>query len=296
MNSFRYARVAVGRVAMLVTIAVGVASAADVVQLTDDGSLKRDPRFIDGGEQILYCYDENPALIRMMKMRADERKPSPMFDDSGNKHQLEPYLSPDQRYIVFTECTGNLTARLVIRDRQEKKDAFVTHSGRGGTRAPTFSPQSDLVVYAFAETGPQQLWSVKPDGTDKKQLTECEGISNWPTFTPDGKRIVFANSRENNYEIYSMNLDGSDEQRLTTNSLMDIRPAVSPDGQRIAFASTRDGNYEIYVANIDGSDVRRVTHHEGRDDYPSWHPDSTQLIFVSERRGRSDLYLVEVPK
>ena len=48
------------------------------------------------------------------------------------------------------------------------------------------------VTYAFAETGPQQLWSVKPDGSDKKQLTECEGISNWPTVTPDGEtRRVF---------------------------------------------------------------------------------------------------------
>lgn len=272
-----------------------LAPAADLIQLTHDGSMKRDPRYFGNGKEIVYCYDETPDLIRMMRMQSDELKPVPMFEDSGNRHHIEPEVSADGRYVVFTECTGNLTARLVIRDRQEKKDAYITHSGRGGTRSPCFSPTSDLVVYAFAETGPQQLWSVKPDGSDKKQLTESEGISNWPTFTPNGKRIVFANSRENNYEIYSMNIDGSDELRLTSNALMDIRPQVSPDGKRIAFTSLRDGNYEVYVMDIDGKNVHRITDNEERDDYPAWHPDSEKLIFVGERAGRFDLFLAKVP-
>ena len=142
-----------------------VLPAAQPIRLTDDGSLKRDPRFVNEGKELVYCYDEAPDLIRMMRISLDEPNPEPMFDNSGDKHQLEPFFSPDGRYIVFTECTGNLSARLVIREQQSKKDAYITHSGRGGTRSPCFSPTSDLVVYAFAETGPQHLWSVKPDGT-----------------------------------------------------------------------------------------------------------------------------------
>ncbi len=268
--------------------------AAEVERLTDDGSLKRDPRFISE-EKVVYCYDETPDLIRMMQVTIGELAATPVHDDAGNKHQLEPSFSPDTRYVAFTECTGNLTARLVIRDKQQNKDVYITHSGRGGTRSPCFSPSSDLVVYAFAETGPQHLWSVKPDGSEKKQLNQSQGISNWPTFTPDGQRIVFSNSQENNYEIYSMNLDGSNEKRLTQNSLMDIRPAVSPDGKRIAFTSTRDGNYDIYVMNIDGTDVKRVTDGEERDDYPTWHPDSKRVVFVGEQAGRFDLYMATVP-
>ena len=298
---FRVAVVFVANLALFASLglftALGTASlfAGEIEQLTHDGSNKRDPRFIAGGDQIIYCYDETPSLIRMMKMNAEELKPTLMFADSGNKHQLEPSFSPDQRYMVFTECTGNLSARLVIRDLRDKKDAAITHQGRGGTRSPCFSPTSDLVVYAFAETGPQQLWSVKPDGSDKKQLTECQGISNWPTFTPDGKRLVFGNSRANNYEIYSMNLDGTDERRLTENSLMDIRPQVSPDGKRIAFTSTRGGTYDVYVMNIDGTNVKQITDSEERNDYPAWHPDGTHLLYVGERGGRFDLFLAEVP-
>ncbi len=272
-----------------------MAYAAEPVRLTADGTNKRDPRFIDGGKKLIYCYDETTALIRMMQINLPDGDPTPVFDDAGDKHHLEPDVSPDGRFIVYTQCTGNLTARLVIRDQQESKQAYVTHSGRGGTRSPVFSPDSKLVVYAFAERGPQQLWSVNTLGQEKKQLTHCQGISNWPSFTPDGKTIVFSNSRENNYEIYSMKLDGSDEHRLTHNTVMDIRPTVSPDGKRLAFVSTRDGNYEVYVANIDGTVVQRITHNEERDDYPRWHPNGRQLVMVSERDGLFDLYLVDVP-
>ncbi|MCH7725015.1 MAG: PD40 domain-containing protein [Planctomycetes bacterium] len=271
-------------------------TAAERVRLTTDGTNKRDPRFIENGKTLIYCYDETQALVRMMRMDVEERKPTPVFTDAGDKHHLEPAVSPDGRFIAYTQCTGNLTAQLVIRNLKDNKSAFVKHSGRGGTRSPVFSPDSKLVVYAFAETGPQQLWSVSIEAKEKKQLTQSQGVSNWPTFTPDGKTLVFSNSRENNYEIYSMNLDGSNEKRLTTNKLMDIRPAVSPDGKRIAFVSTRDGNYEVYIMNIDGTDVRRITHSEERDDYPTWHPNGRQLVMVSERDGLFDLYLADVPE
>lgn len=278
----------------LLTVCVIVACAAvhaeQPQQMTTDGTLKRDPRFIDGGKTLVYCYDETPALVRMMKLNVGNRTVEPMFSDSADKHHIEPAFSPDGRRMSYTACTGNLTARLVIRELESGKEVSITHSGRGGTRSPVFSPDSQRVVYAFAEKGPQQLWSVRVDGGDKKQVTTCSGVSNWPTFTPNG-RIVYANSRERNYEIYIMDADGSNEQRLTENTLMDIRPAVSPDGRRIAFVSTRTGNYDIFVMNIDGTNLRRITTSEERDDYPAWHPNGRQIVVVSEREGRFDLYL-----
>lgn len=272
------------------------AIAGEPQQLTEDGILKRDPQFVDGGKALIYGYDEQDDLVRVMKLDLESGKAEPLVKDVGDKHHIEPVVSADGRYLSVTECTGNLTAKLIIRDLENNKTAEIKHSGRGGTRSPAFAPDNSRVVYAFAETGPQQLWSVKLDGSDKKQLTQCEGISNWPTFTPDGKTIVFANSRENNYEIYTMGVDGSNGRRLTENTLMDIRPSVSPDGKQVAFTSTRNGFYDIYVMNIDGSKVRQITDSEERDDYPCWHPEGKKLAVISERAGRFDVYLYDVPE
>jgi len=273
-------------------IIVGFSSAK--TRLTTDGSNKRDPVFIDGGTTLVYGIDENRDLIRLKQLDLDTLQPKPYYE-SANRHHVEVAFSRDGRYVSYTECTGNLTAQFVIKDLQEKKDYFVKHSGRGGTRSPAFAPDNSVVVYAFAEKGPQQLWSVDMEAKNKKQLTQCEGISNWPSFTPDGKTIIFSNTRENNYEIYSMDANGSNEKRLTENTIMDIRPVVSPNGKQIAFTSLRNGFYNVYVMNIDGTDVRQVTDSEERDDYPTWHPDGKRLALVSERKGKFDLYMVEVP-
>ena len=267
---------------------------AELIRLTEDGTNKRDPCFIDSGKTLIFCFDDGPDLIRMMRMDMESRRVEPVFRDAGNRHNLEPAFSSDGRFVAFTQCTGNLTARLVIRNQETNAEAYVTHSGRGGTRSPAFSPDGKRVVYAFAETGPQQLWAVDTDGKNKKQLTECSGISNWPTFTPDGKTVVFSNSRENNYELYATAVDGSSERRLTHNTIMDIRPAVSPDGKQVAFVSTRAGSYDVFIMNIDGSNVRQMTSSEERDDFPNWHPNGRQIVFVSERGGEFDLYLIDV--
>ena len=272
------------------TIALGAAE----VRLTTDGTNKRDPRFINDGKEIMYSFDETRALIRLMVMDAKDLKPQPMFKDA-NKHQLNAAMSPDGKYIAFNECTGNLTAHFVIRHRDPRKDAHVKHGGRGGYRSPVFSPDSKFVFYCFAETGPQHIWRVTPDGKNKKQITEGTGVNNWPSFTPDGKTLVFGSSRTNTYEIYTSDADGKNVKRLTNNTVMDIRPEVSPDGRRIVFTSLRDGNRELYVMDIDGKNLRRLTHNDERDDYASWHPDGRRIIYVGERGGRFDLYLLDMP-
>ena len=265
-------------------------------RLTFDGANKRDPVFIKDGATLVYSYDEREDLIRAVSVEMDdlEAGPVPLFDN-GRSHQTEIAFSPDGRYAAFGECTGNLTGKLVIRDLEAKKQAEIKHSGRGAYRTPAFTPDGKRVVYAFAEKGPMQLWSVDLEGNDKKQLTETEGLTHWPSFTADGKLIAYANSRENNYEIYLRDFDGGNERRLTENRLMDFRPRLSPDGKRICFVSTRHGNYEVYVMDADGGNVTRVTHNQERDDYPSWHPDGRRLVYASERNGRVDLYLADTP-
>ena len=263
------------------------------IRLTTDGTNKRDPLYIKGGQEIMYSYDETRALIRLMVMDAKELKPRPMFEDA-NKHQLNAAMSPDGKYIAFNECTGNLTAHFVIRHRDPRKDAHVKHGGRGGYRSPVFSPDSKHVFYCFAETGPQHIWRVTPDGKNKKQITEGTGVNNWPSLTPEGETLVFGSSRTNTYEIYKCDADGKNVKQLTHNKVMDIRPQVSPNGRRIVFTSVRDGNRELYMMDIEGKNVVRLTHHEERDDFAAWHPDGKRIIYVGERRGRFDLYLLDV--
>ena len=99
------------------------AAALAQTRLTTDGTLKRDPHFTKDGSALIYCTDQTVALVRMMRLDLASGETSVVFEDAGDKHHVEPALSPDQRFIAYTQCTGNLTARLVIRDQQEAAEA-----------------------------------------------------------------------------------------------------------------------------------------------------------------------------
>ena len=142
-------------------------------QLTFDGNNKRDPIFINNGAKIAYAYDERDDFVRSMTIDMSELEadPKPLFGEDRS-HQTELACSSDNRYIAFVQCTGNLSAKLVIRDLQDNKESAVVHNGRGGYRTPFFTPDGTRVVYAFAESGPQQLWSVDLQCNNKKQLQQ----------------------------------------------------------------------------------------------------------------------------
>lgn len=117
MNYFKCRSCSLGPVLLAIFLASADASAGEPVRLTTDGSLKRDPCFVEDGSKLVYCYDEGPDLVRMLQMKMADRSITPVFEDAGNRHNLEPAWSLDGKWIAYTQCTGNLTARLVIHTR-----------------------------------------------------------------------------------------------------------------------------------------------------------------------------------
>lgn len=281
---------------ILFSLTIQRASAAEPVRLTSNGRLKRDPQFINDGKQLIYVEQENPILLRLMRMNLSDRGIEPLHKDAGTS-ELEPDFSTDGRFYAFVQGRGNLSLALVIKDLREKTDAEVPpQGGFSGLRNPAISPDNKRVLYCYPEAGRQHIFSVNMQAQDRQQLTDSSGINNWPDFSPDGKKIVFGSTRDGNYDLYIMNADGNNVRRLTDHPTQDIRPEFSPDGTRIVFTSNRDRNYEIYVINTDGTNLKRITQHAERDDYATWHPDGKRLVIISERAGRFDLYLVNVPE
>src|SRR5713101_1532791 len=88
----------------------------------------------------------------------------------------------------------------------------------------TESARTGLIVFSAVDANNRfQIFSVKPDGSDKKQLTH-QGSNVTPAWTPDGKRIIFASDRSGTREIYLMNEDGSELESSVGNRGCPDRP------------------------------------------------------------------------
>ena len=103
-----------------------------------------------------------------------------------------------------------------------------------------------------------EIQLVRPDGSDRRQVTKLGRASFAPFFFPDGKRIVFASNYEDpsqsgrNFDLYAVDVDGKNVERITQYDSFDAFPVFSPDGKWLVFASNRGGSHpretNLYLA------------------------------------------------
>ncbi len=152
------------------------------------------------------------------------------------------------------------------------------------------------IAYDRVVSGNYDIWSMNPDGSDRRNITNSAEDEWNPSWSPDGSRLAFVSDRaEGNWDIYVINVDGSGLMRLTDHPARDSEPAWSPDGSTIAFVSRRDGHSEIYAMNADGSNQRNLSNHPNGDEAPAWSPDGRRIAFQSTRVDgwlNSDIFIM----
>lgn len=117
----------------------------------------------------------------------------------------------------------------------------------------SFAPNGTL-IFASVSSGNDEIWSIKPNGTGQRQLTNDPADETAPVPSSDGKTVFFASNRTGSFQVWRMNADGSDQTQITFNEAG--RPIfVSPDGKWIYYrhgvektlwrASTKGGEEEL---------------------------------------------------
>jgi Tol biopolymer transport system component len=149
------------------------------------------------------------------------------------------------------------------------------------------TPPVGLIVFSSNRSGPWHIWSVRPDGSDLKEITRGAPDENDvdPAFAPDGKSILFSSTRGGKAGVWRMALDGSNLERICDGD----QAEPSPDGRRIAF---RRGE-RIFVRDLGGGQEKAVTpekfaHCSG----PSWSPDGKTIAFACRWDAGNAIYTV----
>ena len=81
-----------------------------------------------------------------------------------------------------------------------------------------FPGQNGRIAYVFhLPNGFHEIYTMNPNGTDRKKLTNNLAYDTSPTYSPSGTKIAFASVREGDVsKIYTMNAsDGSAKKPLT---------------------------------------------------------------------------------
>ena len=86
--------------------------------------------------------------------------------------------------------------------------------------------QERIAYNTFGGTN-SDIWSMKTDGTDPRQLTTNTANDGDPSFSPDGSKIAFVSVRDGNLEIYVLNADGTNQVRLIGPGVYEAVPTSS---------------------------------------------------------------------
>lgn len=204
-----------------------------------------------------------------------------------------PIWSPDGTKITFaSERDGD--SEIYVMNADGSGQTRLTNTP-GDDSHPHWFPDGSRIIFNSARTTPDltvdwgkqylELFSMKPDGTDVKQLTSFKTIATFPSVSPDGTKIVFrmvtdtpalnwdSTAAHRNSEVYVMNLDGSGLRNLSNSPAYDGWPCWSPDSRHIVFVSNRNGPPnvgQLFVIATDGSGLKALTSNTQSYVQPSW--------------------------
>ncbi len=167
-----------------------------------------------------------------------------------------------------------------------------------------FLAEPGSILFFSDESGTAQLYSMEPDGSDVRRLTDDPDFHvGRAVWSPDGTKIVFEGPQELAHygpALYVVNADGTGRYRLTHVTTPGVHPANgeypvwSPDGRRIAFRRVMfpeaAGILDVYVVDIDGTNEQRVTATPNLLEYiGSWTPQGHLLVSVFDYNYRDSL-------
>ena len=160
-----------------------------------------------------------------------------------------------------------------------------------GTTWATFPGRNGDIV--FSRSG--RIYVMKPNGSEKRQLTFGPAADTFPAYSSSGKRIVFWRKFQGGRaHLYVMHADGSDLRRIPNTGRHDCCPAFSPNANRIVFQSDLHSyDQQIWVMRVDGTDRHRLTHASRWSGAPVFSPDGRRIafertdgVYVMRRDGR----------
>lgn len=212
--------------------------------------------------------------------------------DSAN-----PAFSPDSNKILFSKSNGGAQNLMILDLANNSLKKLIDDSEHNYVNMPGSSWNKTLNKITFSSdlSGNDEIWTIKPDGSEIFKITNNIS-SDWePTFSPLGEWIVFQSSRDGNWEIYKQNLSTNELIRLTYDTSDDWEPNWSPKGDLIVFQSNRTGNWDIWTMDINGQNLRNITNNPAEDTDPSFSPDGRWIVYSTDRDALdAEIHLVSV--
>jgi len=213
------------------------------VALTNDRFVDWSPIWSPDGRYLFFSSDRGGSM-NLWRVPVDEATglatgdPEPVTTPSSNSALIT--MSADGKRLAYVEqsWTQNLMrAAFPPGSRPEDPPTPVTQGSRFFAE-PQVSPDGQwLATYSLDQSN--NLYVVRTDGTDLRQITD-DGFKNVaPRWSPDGQQIAFYSNRSGPFQVWTIHPDGSGLRQVTFGTANETfyYPLWSPDGRYLVYSS-----------------------------------------------------------
>jgi Tol biopolymer transport system component len=254
-------------------------------------------RFSSDTSKLLAVLERALAEARAAEQRArlEQKKPPEPTGAPGWRQRLTA-----QPRLMIGAVAAALLLALVV-------GGVILFSGSEDATPPAPTPQTPTETQALPPPGvngriafldDQELWSVRPNGSGARPLTQDFAEVRRPDWNHDGTQVAFASDRGNdpgNFDLWILDAEDGSTTRLTSGPEDDGAPDWSPDGTEIAFGRGKPGeeHKDIWVVDVRSEELRQVTNDPADDDAPDWSR-TNRLAFESDRDGHDyEIYTLD---
>ncbi len=244
----------------------------------------------------------------------------------------EPGWSPDGQSVAFIS-EGNVWIVPVHGGvpRRLTHDPAGAGDPRGATdHHPQWSPKGTWILYESGQHGFNELYVVKPDGSDEHALVTAETYTGRdvlgsatpdhgdavssdrfdpaPRWSPDGTRISYTERSRTTFsgKLKVLSFDQKTGKAGTAVDLYVAKndpggawaintAAWSPDSQKLVVVLQQSGWDKLWLLPASGGAPHPLTTGIGEDESPVFSPDGKSIVFVSNRDLPEERHLWVVP-
>lgn len=187
----------------------------------------------DGSGLILNAEDPETEALQLWYQPYPEGERKRITNDLNSYHYFS--FAADTNSLV--SMRASFLSGVTVADQNGKNVREIVPESSVASH-PVWAPD-DSIVFSSMESGRPEVWSIRPDGRSKKQLTfEGNGKNFRPSASADAKTIVFTSNRSGKSQVWQMDVDGRNARQLT-------------DAEAVSYGRlSNDGEFLIYYAWI----------------------------------------------
>ena len=157
------------------------------------------------------------------KLTSDSETYSRLSLDAEGRSLVATQVEPDFRLLLYQVQNPTAAPRVL-----------------GNATTVSFAPEGKL-YFSSQRAGNADVWSVNPDGSDLRQLTNDPAAEVVPIVLPHSKSVFFESDRTGVNQIWRMNPDGTNQQQVTKQE-GGIPLQLSTDGTWLYYRSALKNN------------------------------------------------------